>query len=139
MAKKASDDGTVELPVHYGKVSIGEDTVRISFTSSRSNLTPTQADKVLCSRRLTCTVYCAPKGEAPDQPSLTGESLGREFEGVADTKDVRLGRKKIGSGLTFVLRDVDIDSLIRFAGRDGKLTIKKVEALDDDEDREDEE
>jgi hypothetical protein len=132
MAKKAAtENGVVELPVRYGNVSIGEDTVRLGIRISRGNLTPGKADALLCGRRLTCQLSCVPRGKDVDEPTLPGVDVGRQVEAVVDVNAVSMTRKNIGAGLTRSLADVDLDSLVHFAKRDGRLTITKVEDLDD--------
>lgn len=135
MAKKAqTENGVVELPVRYGNVSIGEDTARLGVRISRGNLTPGKADALLCGRRLTCQLTCVPRGKDADQPTLPGVDVGRQVEAVVDVKAVSMTRKNIGAGLTFALAEVDLDSLVHFAKRDGRISISKVEDLDDKDD-----
>lgn len=118
-----------QLHVHYGDVSIGETTCRLGCRVSRGNLTVAEADRQLCGKRLTVSCMARNSGGS-GQESLPGiESEDIEFDGIADVKRFGVGVKDITFGLTFAIESVAIQTLSRFAQKNGVVTVKGVEAI----------
>src|SRR6185503_17750984 len=109
MAKKAK---LLELDVSFGDVSIGENTGRLGVTIQRKSLTPAQADKHLCGKRLTGRIIWD-AGQADSQPAMF--EAGDSFEASFDVKSLSLKPKSISCGLTFMLQSVDLNALAHFA------------------------
>jgi len=124
MAKKAK---LLELDVSFGDVSIGENTGRLGVTMQRKGLTPAQADKHLCGKRLTGRVISDAGNSNGDQPAMF--EAGESIDAVFDVKAISLKPKSISCGLTFMLQSVDINALAHFAQRSGKLQIDQLEDL----------
>lgn len=140
MAKKRGDEnGTVELPVGFGQVSVGDKVARIGIHISRGNITVAKADKLLCCRRLTGTIYSTPQKDAPGQTTLPGTESAHEVEGTFDVKQIGCTGKHITAGLTFSIKDVDLQELVQMAKQDGRMVIEKTEPLDGDDEEGDDE
>jgi len=139
VAKKASDN-VLELPVVFSNVNIGDKTCRLGISISRGNITPTQADKRLCGKRLTGTIFAAPDGVSTTngQQALPGADGDLEMAGIFDVKGFTVSTKSIGAGLTFALASIDIETLAHFAKREGRIVITGVQELEADEEDEDE-
>jgi len=138
MAKRksrTSDNGNVmDLIVGFGNVNIGDKTARIGITVDRGNLSVSQADQSLCGRRLTGTLIAQPDGDAPGQETFPGMDSGNtELNGSFDVKGFNVTAKNISFGLTFSLKDLEMELLGHFAKRNGRLNITEVAELPDEE------
>lgn len=132
MAKNKAKDTVLKYPVTYSNVSIGDETARVGVSINRANLTPGQADKTVCAKRLTIGLLARTAGQA-GQESLPGLEADHELEGVADVMGFGVTAKKISFGLTFKLGSIDVSVFAKFAKREGFLTIFGMEEIPDDE------
>lgn len=127
---KPSDNGKKgALHVSYGDVSIGDKFCRLGCVISRGNLTVAEADRQLCGRRLTVHCLARSSGGAGQEslPGIDGADI--EFDGIADCKRYGVGPKAISFGLTFAIESIDIETLAKFAKREGVVTITNVAAI----------
>jgi len=126
----------LDLDVSFGNINFGDETVKVGVSTSRAGLTPSQADKNLCCRRLTGTIQFRATGQA-NQASLPGmEAEDGKVTGVFDVKAISMKSKTFGFGLTFVLGSLtheQRETLQRFAKKEGKLSITNVEAIPEPE------
>lgn len=128
MAKKKAA-AVMELPVAWGNLNVGDTTCRLGVSISRANLTVAEADKHLCEKRLTGRILARANGARADQPSLPGADDDTELKGSFDVKGFSATGKAISTGLTFMLSQIEVETLARFARREGMLTVNDIEDL----------
>lgn len=138
-ATKPKAKTVLDVPVAFGNVSIGDGTARLTMTIDRASMNIDAADEALCGRRLTGTVWLTQDGEDKGQQML-GDDMRRSVDGVFDVKGFRVTPKAISTGLTFSLRDVDVEELSHFAKKTGRFSVTGVTSLEieDEEESEDE-
>lgn len=127
MSKVAEQALSLDIPVQYSNVSIGEGTARVGVSIDRSRLNVRDADKKLCGRRLTGTLIAGGANDAPGQQRIPGTNT--ELTGVFDCKSIGMNRKKITAGLTFSLDGIELADLAGLAKRAGRLEIQQIEEL----------
>lgn len=130
---KKKSESVLELPVSFGNVNIGDETARVGISISRANLTVSQADKNLCEKRLAGRIIARSNGASANQDSLPGLDDDAEIEGLFDVKGFSATGKQISTGLTFLLSTIDVQTLARFAKREGQLVVNGIEELPKDE------
>lgn len=139
MGKHKKPTVQLEVPVAFAGVSIGVETARLGIKIDRDTMSLETMDEFLCGRRLTGCVWTVPKGEDPSQKHfLDGEK--HEMAAIFDVKKIGVSPSTFTTGLTFSLKDVDTEQLVNFSGRNGRLAIYEVVALEevgDDEETED--
>lgn len=129
-AKGDSDQIYLELPVSYGNVSIGDQTIRLSLTVNRSKLPLSSADKVLCGKRLEGTILARSGDGQAEQKSLEGiEDADIILTGTFDVKRFSVSGKNISFGLTFNKNSVDKEKLACFAQREGMFTVEGIGSI----------
>lgn len=134
--KKTSEATTMELPVQYGKCSIGDKTASITVKIDRQRLSLAQADKHLCGMRLTGTLFAAAHGDTkPGQDEMFDEA--KEMPGSFDVDGFGVTEKRISATLSFKSKEMDFDLFGAFANRSGRIVIEKVESSDATEEDDD--
>jgi len=132
----------LKLPVHFGGVSIGEDTAAIGITLTHEDLaikspdTPPvlRAYELLCTRRLKVILTLGRRDEGETQGKLLETDI--TINGTCDTNSLGVTTKSLGSRLSFALSEVNASDIAQFAKRDGFMTIASLmEQLADDEDK----
>lgn len=132
----------LDIPVEFGGVSIGESTARLGIRFDRSAMELERVDSTFCGRRLTCRVALGRTDDSPGQLRLI-EDCDFVVESVADVKRFGVGPDSINTGLTFNLKEVDIETLAKFSKGAGRLAVDQVaeipvdtanEGEDDDDD-----
>ncbi len=124
MAKKAV--AILTIPLTYGNVTVGDETISVGVKTERKNLTLSSADKQLIGKRLIGRVTCRPEsGENPEQGSLIDDGE-VEVEGAFDVHGIHVTRKKLSFGLSFARSSVDITIITDFAKRSGNLVITEI-------------
>lgn len=135
MAK--SKEVVLDVPVAFGGVAFVKKTARVGVSVEREELSLTQADKNLCERRLTGTIYGSSPGDQEGQGRLVGMEEDVELSVIADVKKLSLGRDSIGFGLTLNINGLDRDVFSQFAFRNGRLKITGVEDIPEESKDED--
>jgi len=127
------------IAVRFGGVSIGENTARIGIKIDREDIELSEAEEILCGRRLTGSVKTAKTNEDPTQKPLNGMGdTQHEIKSVFDVKRIGVSPKDISAGLTFALSEIPMEELAHFSKRAGWLTVDAVAELEvDDDDDED--
>jgi hypothetical protein len=141
MSKKKSKVAMVDLPVEFGGVSIGEQTARLGCRFSKSLFNDlNRAADMFVGRRLDCRVGLGGEQDSPGQTMLF-DDMEVFVEATADCKRLGLSTDTISIGLTFNLKDVDIETLARFSKGSGRLAVDQVAQIpvdtvssDDDDD-----
>ena len=142
MAKKTGKVLTLE--VSFASVNIGDKIASIGVTIDRDQLTAKQADDNLVGRRLTGRALARAADTQAKQESLPGLEEDVHIDGAFDVNGVSLRPKSMSFKISFSIKDIDVNQLIHFAKREGKLMIDDVEVItelekprivhDDDED-----
>lgn len=143
MARKR-ENGTVKekeqsvffLPVRFGNVSVGDETTSVGVSISRANLSPAQAERAFCGKRVSIRLMRLEPGTAPGQATFDGMD-GKELEAVFDVSGYSVTPKKIGLTLSTALSSVELADWAALAKQEGKLTVVHVEAIPDEEEQED--
>lgn len=120
MARKTAA-AVLDLPVNWGNVNVGDETVKLSVSVDRKNLSLTKADAHLCSKRLVADISFAAGNDNPDQPSAfeAGETISAAF----DTHSFGVKTKTITFGLTAKKNSVHLEKLGLFAKRAGRIVV----------------
>lgn len=117
------------IPVDFGGVSIGDQTVRIGITVARAHIDLLKADEVFVCHRLTGTVTLGRRDDQDGQAKLFDSDV--QIQGVFDCKRIGVNGKNISTGLAFSLEDIDISELARFSKGAGMLEVESVAELPD--------
>lgn len=120
----------LDLPVEFGNVSIGNGTARLPLRIARTVLSLEAADKAFCERRLTGLITMGKQDDSPGQ-KLLQEDFEYSVSATFDTKKFGVGTKNITTGLTFNLKEIDIEDLAHFANGKGKLIVHDAIAIPD--------
>jgi hypothetical protein len=130
---KQQQKPVLDVPVDFKNVSIGKTTARLGASFDRSSLNINAADDTFCGHRLTGRVLLGGSDAANGQGQLFDED---EYDGVVsgifDVKRISAGPDDISCGLTFSLKDVDIERLAKFSGGKGRVQIQDVAPLPED-------
>jgi hypothetical protein len=130
MAK--AKDSLLDIPVQFGKVSIGANTASIPLKCDRASLSVSKADKHMCGHRLSGVILAS--DSQPDQGHFPGmDGATGELEAVFDVKGFAVKPKHLSFGLSLSIKDVDMSGLAHFANRQGRFIIYSAEAIPDDE------
>jgi hypothetical protein len=127
----------LDLPVKFGSVSIGMKTGKVGFSIDRGNITLKQADETFVDRRLTGKIVLGRSADAKAQKMFIPD---RDIEVNAsfDVKGFRVGATMLSSlGLTFMLKEVNLDDISHMSGGSGRLVIAKVGNIPADAPKED--
>ena len=92
-------------------------------------MTPSQADKSLCGKRIAGRIISRPPDEDPDQGHLDGMDQVETLDGTFDIKSFNTKRKTITFGLSFQIGSIDIGTLAKFAKRHGSFLVDSIDAL----------
>ena len=145
MAKKKTEESLLDLPASFGSVSFGKKTARVGLTVEREHINLSTADKTLCYRRLTVTIFANGEGDQPGQQRLAGMDDNLELVGVADVKSFGVHSTTISFGLTFNSKEIKRTTAKTgiqfndFAAREGRLMIAQVDEIPEDEKKADDE
>lgn len=134
MAKKKVSETKVllDIPVKFGKVSLGTKTGSVSFAVQRQFVKLEQADDLFVDRRLAAKVILGRSGDQKKQTLLVPD---RDIEVVAsfDVKGFRVGSETFsGMNLTFMLREVPLEDVSMLSGGFGRLVISGAQDIPDD-------
>ena len=131
MSKKARE--MLDVPVSFGRVSIGEGSVSIPVKIDREHLNPEAADGLLCGCRAKGEIAAGQEGttEDPDQQT-TFEIMKHRQTGMFEIKGYSVGPKAISATLNLLLKDVKVTEIVEFAKRSGRLRIESVAPLEED-------
>jgi hypothetical protein len=135
MAKRKAEE-VLNVRVDFGNIGIGDETARVGIRIDRENLDVNRADEVFCGRRLTGKIITVRDGDAPEQRELIDTGSQHELKGVFDVKQFSANRKRISTGLTFSLAEIDVSEIGHFAKRSGRLIVTSAEELPDGHDEE---
>ena len=113
----------LDLMVEFGGVSIGQETARLGLKVSRDNIELEDADHAFCGRRLTGKIVLGK--DDPDQTTMF-ESSQKMVEAVFDVKRYGVSSEWVSTGLTFNLKDVDIETLSKFSKGTGRLVVNDI-------------
>ena len=130
---KSKTECVLDIPVQFGKVSIGANSASIPLKADRSAISVSKADKNLCGHRLTGKIVAS--DSQPDQGHFDGmDGTTGELEATFDVKAFTAKPKHISFSLSLSIKDIDMSQLAHFANRQGRLIVEIVEALPEDDD-----
>lgn len=122
----------LDIPVEYGGVSIGAATARIGIKIDREVLNIVAADDIFCGHRLSGRLIKGRNGDSPGQQTLMDDA--DDFlDAIFDVKNMSVTADKIGTGFTFCRADVDTNTLSNMAKGSGRILIRDVRDIPDDE------
>lgn len=120
----------LDAPVTFGGVSIGETTTRLGLKVSRAVMKIDKADTLFVERRIDCKVVLGGNDEQSGQAKLM-DDLNHEVGGSCDVKGFSVKGETFSTGLTFNLKDIDIEELAKFSKGTGRLLIEGVADIPD--------
>ena len=127
-----SEQAVLDVPVEFGGVSIGLATARLGIKIDRSVLNIIAADEIFCGHRLSGRVIKGRSGDSPGQTSFT-DDLDEYLDAIFDVKNMSVTASAIGTGFTFSRADVDIETLSKMAKGSGRLVIRDVTDIPEEE------
>jgi len=114
--------------VQFGTLSIGDHTARLSVSITRASSIPLSKIDILCSHTR-CNVALWQLEDDPadrtlgDDPDDDGE---RALRTVVDITGFRGTHKVFAFGLTFVLEEIELEALVKFAKQEGLLELRRI-------------
>lgn len=124
----------IGIPVKFGNVNVGENTCRLPFSIQRTKLSNDEALDLLVCRQLTGTITTADPSQLGTNPQkMLFDKATARIEGVFNTGNLSVGRKKFGSGATFPLSEIDESKISKFANRTGIVWIDATAPIEDKE------
>jgi hypothetical protein len=136
MAKKrgsAPENTTVlNVPVKFGKVSLGPEISSISVRIDRSRLNIVAADECFCGHRLTGALQLGGEDDSPGQETMYADKI----SGVFDVKSIGVTPKAYSITPAFASADVDFAMLFQLVGKTGRIIVRDVSELVEDEEPE---
>lgn len=130
-ARVVAPEVLAEFPVKFGNVSIGKKTGKVGFAVQRQFCQLDRADEQFVDRRLRAKVVLGRSADAAGQTAF----IPADVEVVADfdVKGFRVGSDSFsGMGLTFMLKEVDLDQVSHLSGGTGRLIITKAGEIPSD-------
>lgn len=122
--KKGSE---IEIPVEFGNVNIGDETVKIGLKVAREKLQIHEADRVFCGRRLTGSIQLGGYDDGDSQFKLFDTDI--EVQGTFDVHRFGVTPKAFTTGLTFKLGEIEVGEISRLAKGRGRLLIDVCEEI----------
>ncbi len=131
--EKTKATQVLDVPVSFGRVSIGEGSVSIPIKIDREHLNPEAADGLLCGCRVKGEIAAGQEAAtaAPDRQN-TFEIMKHRQTGMFEIKGYSVAPKAISATLNVLLKDVKITEIVEFAKHDGRLRIESVAPLEED-------
>lgn len=127
-----SEPAVLDVPVEFGGVSIGLATARLGIKIDRSVLNIVAADEIFCGHRLSGRVIKGRSGDSPGQMGLV-DDIDEYLDAIFDVKNMSVTASAIGTGFTFSRADVDIETLSKMAKGSGRLVIRDVGDIPEEE------
>lgn len=130
---KTKTAALLELPVSYGNVNIGDEIARLTIKFTRTALALGKADQTFCGKRLTGRIVARAGDAQGEQDSLPGAEDDAELTGSFDVTALSVTRKTISTGLSFSIASIQVETLARFAKRQGVLIVDEIGDIPEDE------
>ena len=120
------ENGNLDIPVKWGGLSVGKKTARLGFVVARGKADNDVLNAHFVDSRLEVTMILDALSESdePGQKSFTDPEA--EVNTVADAKGYRTNMGEYSSALTFARDDVDLEALLDFAERGGRLKAERI-------------
>jgi hypothetical protein len=140
MAKKTkSQQPPLTIGCKFNNVLFSDELCKIGIRIGRDKLTLVTASDYLCGRSLTVNLYAEPG--KPETATLPGAESPIELTLNVDCKSFNVKSKSITFGLTTMRKELEknLTTFAKFAQREGRIEINKVEDLEEtaeDEDKE---
>lgn len=119
-------DGILDVGCKFGKLGVGVRTVNLGIVIAKGLLKQTQPDDFFLDARLSVVLKLDPLStdDTPGQDSFIDPE--EVVEAVVDVKGYNVNSKQFGLGLTFSREDVDLQKLIEFAQRSGRIEAERT-------------
>lgn len=114
----------LDIPVKFKGVSIGKTTVKLSMDVDRKMMRIGRADKTFCDRRLTGTLFLGGAGDSPAQTKMFDTDM--QITGTFDVHRFAVTGELFSTGVTFKLKEIELEHLIKFRNCDGRLVVEEV-------------
>jgi len=128
MAKKKAKGGDQEksellnVVARFGRVSFGEEMAGISFRVDRDWLDLSEAERLLCGKRLSAKL--ASGGADAAEQTLLFDDLEYQVNGVFECRRIGCSPTEIGGTLNIMLDEIEDGETFRhLAGRQGRLVV----------------
>ena len=118
---KGKKANAIEIPVEFGNVNIGDETVKISLKIDREKIDLDQADNVFCGRRLTGSVQKGGYDDGDRQSKLFQTDI--NVQGTFDIHRFGVTPKAFTTGLTFKKGEIEVGEISGLAKGKGRLLI----------------
>lgn len=128
---------TLDVPVQFGGVSIGESTARLSMKVPRNTLPLEEADSAFCERRLTGRIVLGKANDSPGQATMFETDV--SVDATFDIHRFGVSAENYTTGATFKLKEIEVGELARFSKGSGRLIVDDIadipaDVVEDEED-----
>jgi hypothetical protein len=133
---KETDSNVLELPVRFGGVTF-DSSASVQLVFDKADLSPAKCEKLFCARRLDVKAKAARDGEDSGQQHFEGMDAVSEVEGSADAHSYSSTSEAWKTRLYFNLNDVDIELFFALRKKSGRLLIRGVGEIPEEEQNDD--
>lgn len=112
----------LDVEVEFSNLSVGEDVARLGAKIMRANIDSKVAEKYLCGSRLRGQITI----EDPSAPDFSGVPKIPPVKATFDVKGYSANRKMFRCGLTFAIGDVDMEQLMHYPNKRGKIVAERT-------------
>jgi len=120
----------LRVPVKFGNVNAGADTVRLGIAVDRTKMGVAQAETFFCGSRLSVQLMIDPNASDDGQGQATfADEVSDEsgvLSSVVDVKKFGASRSSFTAGLTFAIDAVDVGDVARFAAQPGTMVAERI-------------
>lgn len=121
---------TLDIPVQFGGVSIGQATAKLSMKIERKFVKIQTADDAFCGRRIKGRIQLGGGNDQPGQQKFIETDL--QIEGSFDIHRFGVTADHFTTGATFKLKEIDISDFAQFSKGSGRLIAEGIENIPDD-------
>ena len=120
-----ANEDKLDVGVGWGNLSIGKKTARLGFKIDKGAIKRAAVDAYFIDSRLIVTLVLddAAQSDSPGQKTMVDNAI--KVKAVADVKGYSTNLTGYTGGLTFSKEDADLNKLMEFIGRGGRMIAKR--------------
>lgn len=132
MMKKTQESNVLDLECKFGAVSF-DARASVQLLFEKETFKAAKVEELFCGRRLDVKLKAANNDEDSDQQHFDGMESYSEVEGSCDANRYQSAPDRWGTKLYFNLKDVDELDFLHLRKRRGRILIRAVAEIPDDE------
>lgn len=113
---------TIKAEVHFGNLSVGDETVKIPIAIDRHRIGLAAVDRNFCNAQLSVTMTVI---EDPNQQYFDGMKP-KPLAAAAECRSYSVNAKRFSARLIFQLVDIQLDNLAKFAKSAAKIEVTRT-------------